>query len=1431
MSEFAFASRSHQTQQTDDSGPVRRSDSLSHDVTPNLPLIGGKKASPFGKTGLGIGLQQPQPIGLSRLLKVPPANLLALDRESEMRAGEGDRDPASQDVPIAREVSERQEGEGSETQQPTEARAANDLTGQQPTGGNETLPPRESEAIDGGGDVANQEEGPQEQGSDAAGPSSGDAAAPGSPAQVAGGGGAIAAAAPAATESSEEALPAADATTAENGLAIADAPQTDGGAGLAGAAGEGGFTSSGPSAPVSPEADPGFQAVVAQSNAIATEQRAHGSAASISQTAQDAAESPASEVESQAQERHAGEMAAQEPGTFDAQAFKSKILTQLESIMPANEEEAERFKEENQVDAVRDSVVSEIGDERERAAAPIEEKAKEAPDASGIEPRVATPMVPLETSGAAPAAIDATQAAPKPKSEGEVSAPLQANSQELDRQMAEADITDEQLANSNEPTFAAALDAKNEAKAHAQTAPGAYRQAEQGILAQAQTNAQGTVDAQSQGMYGQREGILAQVSGLQGTTKGQDEQKRAEVASHINGIYERVKSDVETSLNGLDGEVTSKFETAANHAKQLFEDHVAQKMEAYKKERYGEWYDVSGWGKRIKDSVFNLPPEVNAFFVEGRQKYIDAMDAPLTEIATLVADRLNGAKQKIAEGRQEIQDYVQGLPENLRQVGQEAAQSIQSKFDELEQNVDSKQDELVNTITQQYRDNLQAVDDRIEEMKSQNQGWFDKAKNAIAGTFKTIMEVKSMLLGVLADAAGAIAKIIQDPIGFLGNLIQGVKQGFNNFIANIGQHLQGGLVAWLTGAMGGLGIQIPQDVFSLKGIFELVTQILGVTWNFIRNKAAKMFGEPVVAAMEQGSEMLQALRDNGPAGLWEHIQDQFTDLKESVMGQLKDMLVVQVIQAGVTWIFSLLNPASAFVRAAKMIVDIVMFFVNRGSQIMALVQAITKSVSAIANGAVEGAAQLIEGSLAKALPVVIGFLASLAGVNGLANRVQKIVGNIRKRIDKAIDKLLRKAKKMAQGLLKKMGLGGKADDKDTKTDKVKGEKQDRKKIGKTIHFNAEDENHRLWIVPKGNTVDVMVASNPKTVEEQLDYWTRHLYSLEKKDDKSEAQKAQKLIEEARGQLSKTETAGKRTLQEMLKLETKQGSTNDVQGANKEATVAAEQALVKTLKKLFDVFGGENLFEPSVGTYGKLQGKGKGQEAHHVPPKGLFKWIVGQARAVYEDEMNDEERESDRYQWIEQLADTDSSIYDPGNPLAAISINKHTHIKKSGDPNEEAYRVHWGTETAKEVLRRLEGKGLRLIYTRKYDQLSDQDKREYEELSKEAEESLSPQNQKQLEEHEDKFKSALSTQFFSTELNAALEEEAELRDKELDTFKKRLGNVSKGAYLQAHTAVTVALENSDKDGPKDKREVALSELETVSKDTWNEQDGIKDLGMF
>ncbi|AFY57584.1 hypothetical protein Riv7116_5188 [Rivularia sp. PCC 7116] len=764
-------------------------------------------------------------------------------------------------------------------------------------------------------------------------------------------------------------------------------------------------------APTSPESDPDFQAVVAKAKSVASKEKKHAPASTKAKQAQDAAESPASEIESKAQANQVGEMEQAPTPGFNAAAFKTKLMERIKEAAPKNLEEADNFKNNHKLAGVKSQMQNTVEQEQTASQTPLTEKAQQTPDTSIIKPKSVTPLASNE-AGAATKNIGAQKAVPKAKKQSQVEAPLQENSQKLEQQMAEANVTEEQLAKSNQPQFKTALEAKTQAQTNAQLAPQEYRQFEQNQLTQAQGEATATAGEKLQGMHSDRTQLLSGVLQQQVEAKGKDEQARAKVAGDIQGIYQQTKTKVEQILNGLDNKVDTEFETGANQAKKAFEDYVDEKMKAYKDERYsGEL----GWIRWGKDKLLGMPSEVNVFYQEGRQFYLQKMDVAIDKIVNIIGSGLIDAKSEITKGRQQIKEYVAQLPENLKKVGQQAATDIQSQFNELEQSVEGKQDELINNLAQKYNENLQVIDSGIKELKAANQGLVDQATNAITGVISTIKNLKEMLLNVLKKGASVITNIIADPIGFLGNLISGIKQGFENFVANIGKHLQAGLIGWLTGALGPIGIQIPDDVFSLPGIFSLVTQVLDLTFNNIRRKAVKMFGEPVVAGMEKSVEIFQILRSQGAMGLWEQVKEDFSDLKETVISEIKNMVITQVITAGVKWILSFLNPASAFIKAAMAIYDIIRFFVNRGKQVLELVNAVVDAVVKIASGAVSGAAKLVENALAKAVPVVIGFLASLLGISGLAKKVEKIVGKIRERIDKAIDKVLLKAEGLFKG--------------------------------------------------------------------------------------------------------------------------------------------------------------------------------------------------------------------------------------------------------------------------------------------------------------------------------------------------------------------------------------------------------------------------------
>ncbi|WP_445628097.1 eCIS core domain-containing protein [Nostoc sp. DSM 114167] len=832
----------------------------------------------------------------------------------------------------------------------------------------------------------------------------------------------------------------------------------------------------GKKAPTCPEDDPAFQAVVGTTKEVAGQQKKHPPANSKAQEAQAAAQPPGNEVDSKAQANQVGEMQQAPTPGFDAAAFKAKLMERIADMAPKNLEEADNFKNNNKLDSVKGDLSGQVKEEQKSSQGQLEEKTKEKPDASGIEAKQVTPL-PKNEPGTAPTGVDADKAAPKSKGQGEVEAPLQDDSKKLDQQMKEADITEEQLANSNEPEFQGALAAKKDAQTNAKEAPPQYRQQEQGILATAQATAEATAQQHLQGMHGIRTQNLGQVGEQQVGAKSKDEQARAKVAGDINKIYDKTKGKVEKTLGELDGQVIQAFDAGAADAKKAFEDYVGKRMDDYKSDRYSGFWGPAKW---LKDKLFGMPSEVNTFYQEGRQLYINQMDGVINKVVAIISKGLTQAKAEIANGKQEIQNYVNKLPQDLKGVGQQAAADIDSKFEELQQSVDDKQDELIDTLAQKYKENLEAVDARIEEMKAANKGFIQKAFDFIVGVIKTIVELTKMLLQVLARVAGVVGQILKDPIGFLGNLIQALKQGFLNFMNNIGKHLQQGLIGWLTGTMAETGIQMPEN-FDLKGIFSLAMQLLGFTYEAIRAQAVKRLGEEKVSRLEQTVDVFQVLASQGVAGIWEFVQEKMGDLNALVIEPIKNFIIEKVITAGIEWILSLLTPASAFIKAAKAIYEIVKFFIERAQQIADLINAILDAIGAIASGAIDQAIKGVENALAKSLPVVISFLASLLGLDGIADKVQAIFQKLRKPMEKAVDWVIDKGAKA----FKKVGNKVKNSKFGKKAGELKDSAKEKYQAGKQW-VEDKKEAGQQWVNDKKAAAHNWVEGKKKSVKEKFD---------------------------------------------------------------------------------------------------------------------------------------------------------------------------------------------------------------------------------------------------------------------------------------------------------------------------------------------------------
>ncbi len=772
--------------------------------------------------------------------------------------------------------------------------------------------------------------------------------------------------------------------------------------------------------------------MASRSEDVAAQEETHEPAANESAEAQGAADPQGSDVEMAAQDEQVAEIEAQKPKEFNPEDFVAKLMEKIKETAPKNLKEAAEFKG-NKLDDVKNSISGQVKDKKQEAEGPVEEKTKEEPDKSGIEPKKVEPL--KETNpGTKPGPIGAEQAAPKPKGQSEVEAPMQKSAKSLDQQMADANVTEEQLQKSNEPEFQAALGAKKDAQAAATEGPASYRAKETATLTKAQAESAMTAEQKEAQMHQERTQLLQEVFGIQGETKTEDEAKRKEIAEKIAEYYTNTKDDVTEILDGLDGWVTDKFEADANAARDKFVSEANRRVNDFKINRYLCRPDgLILWGQ---DLFAGPPPEIELIYQEERENYIAAVKSTLQEIAIYVSQKLNEAKNRVAQGRQDMETYIATLDPALRDVGKKAAGDIQSKFDDLEQSVYDKQSELIDNLAEQYNAKLQEVDDEIEKMREENKGLIQKAEDAIKGVIDTIMELKNTLMDMLNRAAGAIELIIKDPVKFLGNLLEGVKMGFMQFVGNIGKHLQSALMGWLTGALGPAGITLPEK-WDLQGIFGLVLQILGLTWANIRAQIVKGLGpngEKIMQALETGWKIIQIIMTQGLPGLWKYIQDKIGDLKTMVLDAIQNMVIEQIIKTGVDWLISMLGgPAGAFVKAVQSIVRVVTWFTNNAGRIASLVNAVIDSVTNIANGNLKGAADFIENALAQALPTVIGFLADLLGLGGISEKIKGIINTVRKPVNDAIKWLVKQAKAMAKKVAKLLGLG-KKDKKEKRSD-------------------------------------------------------------------------------------------------------------------------------------------------------------------------------------------------------------------------------------------------------------------------------------------------------------------------------------------------------------------------------------------------------------
>ena len=390
----------------------------------------------------------------------------------------------------------------------------------------------------------------------------------------------------------------------------------------------------------------------------------------------------------------------------------------------------------------------------------------------------------------------------------------------------------------------------------------------------------------------------------------------------------------------------------------------------------------------------------------------------------------------------------------------------------------------------------------------------------------------------IKKAQGAFRSIIQNPIGFVGNLVRAGKKGFQMFASNIGEHLKTALIKWITGPLGAAGVYIPKS-FNLIEVVKLVLSVLGLTWQNIRSKLVKIIPEPVLVVLEKTAGVLVTLVRDGPAAAWQEIKNEMNELKDSMIAKVTEMVTTEIVKAAVVKLVSMINPAGAVIQAIIAIYNTITFFIQKINQIAAVVGSFIDSVAAIAAGQVDGAAKKVEQTMASTLVVIIGFLAKFAGLGSIPEKLVGVVKKIRAPMDKGMDKVV----VWLGALLKKIGAAAKA-----------GVKKLLQWWKKKVAVNGGGESHTLTFDGEAGAARLVLRSAPQKPVVFL------REAAAKKGVKSDVSKDP--INTAQGHQDKVEDVQKRL----------KAFDNDTAPTNEAAATAASKALSGELDLKLSDFG-------------------------------------------------------------------------------------------------------------------------------------------------------------------------------------------------------------------------------------------------------------------
>ena len=669
-----------------------------------------------------------------------------------------------------------------------------------------------------------------------------------------------------------------------------------------------------------------------------------------------------------------------------------------------------------------------------------------------------------------------------------------------------------------------------------------------------------------------RAGHVTGVAGQRDEMKEGAEDLRTRLSNKAQGIFDSAQSRVQDLLRDVPTTAMDKWTKGLPPISRRFKDDLEVVSDKVEERHSGvSGFFVAGW-----DAVAGLPDWVKKAYDTAETNFGDDVCELITGISVYVNGIIKIADEIINDARTQISAvFATELPAEDAAWAAEQERTFGKKLDDLH----AKAEATRNTFDKELIDNagnaVQAAREEIQKLRKAAGGLWGRFLDAV-GRFlddpiKFIIDGLLELVGisppafwaVVAKIGQVLSDIVDAPMKFANNLMDGVSKGFSLFFDNIGKHLLEGLIEWLLSGLKdeGISIEIPKE-FSLKSVVGFFLQLLGISWARIRKLLVEQLGEKAVMVIEKSAGIIYTLATKGLSGIVDDIK-QFLD-PQTIVDTIVDVAVKYIAETLIVKVavklLAMLNPAGAILAAIEAIYRVLKWIFTNAARIFHLIEAIVNGMSDVIAGNIGGVAKTVEKALAMLVAPVIDFLADYLGLGGLPGKVAQAVKGLQGWVEGVMRSVIKWLVELGKKLMRALGLGEKDDD-------DKDQKKGGGDIGETLTFTEGDETHHLYIKISGPGATVMVSSTPLTLTAWLDTLERKSIPALKNKDKEAT--ATGLVNTARSQLAETDAVADEAATAQQSIEPADAEKT----SELEPKVDAKQeALRNTLDQLGTMFG-------------------------------------------------------------------------------------------------------------------------------------------------------------------------------------------------------------------------------------------------------------------